>query len=190
MESPGLNTASCELRATATLITPALLRLHYQVRNHSEQPFFLFNRFFLYVRQQPGLVEAMPNMANVQLGSDRVTVGKALVPVPDDMEVERRYIPCLSRVTPRGMYEETFELPVPLVPFTVYKHRPLTKGPVPRPLYFELGYFVASEYTESLITAVATTHGEAYYIDSYPMEEQMIATTGILLPEVTVLSNR
>ena len=41
-----------------------------------------------------------PNAANIILLPDQVTVSKALVPVPDDMGVERRYVPCLNRLLP------------------------------------------------------------------------------------------
>jgi hypothetical protein len=70
----------------------------------------------------------------VVLTASKVTVNKTVIPVPDGMEVEARYTPCLSRVEPYGTYEETVDLTTPLAPFTCYQGQLRTRNPVVRPL--------------------------------------------------------
>ena len=181
--------ADCTLQASASLASPTLLRLRYRVQNHTAYPLYLINQFWLPAGPN-GSFEVMPNMVNVQLHPDRVTVGKGVVPVPDDKEVEYPYTPHLSRVAPQGWYEETLELAVPLVPFTIYHANRLpTRQPVPRPLYFELGYLTAGLGYDALMQEVATAHGPIYTFDAAPAD-QRLAVAGPLLPEILVLSAR
>jgi hypothetical protein len=166
----------------------ARLRLRYQVHNDSASVLFLVNQFWINIRAD-GLFETMPNMVNVQLLPDRVVVSKAVVPVPNDTEVERHYTPCLTRVAPHSHYEETVDLPLPLEPFTWYQSRPMRSGPVARPLYFELGYVAVSPEKDALVPSVATTHGPAYHLSIEP-ENQFLIRVGPILPEISVFSAR
>ncbi|MBO2010366.1 hypothetical protein [Hymenobacter negativus] len=166
----------------------ARLRLRYQVRNDSADVLFLVNQFWTNILAD-GHFETMPNLVNVQLLADRVVVGKAVVPVPDDTEVERHYTPCLTRVAPHNYYEETVDLPLPLSPFTWYRGRPMRSSPVVLPLYFELGYVAVSSEKDALVPPVATTHGPAHHLDIEP-ENQSLIRVGPILPEIAVFSAR
>jgi len=110
----------CILEAHAALISPASLQLHYRVQNTSDHVLFLLNRFWTSTTLA-GQYQVQPNITNVQVGANRVTISKAVVPVPNNREVEKHYTPCLSRLGPHETYEETLEIAVPLVPFTWYQ---------------------------------------------------------------------
>jgi len=176
------------LQVSASQLSASVLRVHYKVHNRTSKPVYLFNQYWMNIDSNKQF-EVLPNMVNVQLQASRVTVGKAVVSVPDDMEVEARYTPCLSRVEPHGDYEETIEVPMPLSPFTWYRNKPMTKGPTHRPLYFELGYIVSTPQLEARIRQVDTSRGRAFYLDVHP-EHQSLLSAGPLLPDVTVFSER
>ncbi|WP_345058734.1 hypothetical protein [Hymenobacter glaciei] len=180
----------CTLEVTALLNSPASVKLHYRVRNNTDQILFLFNRFWTSINAN-GEYQVQPNMVNVQASSARVVVSKAVVAVPEDMEVEKHYTPCLSRLGPHDTYEETLEIPVPLVPFTWYQapwNIPAagTEQLALRPLYFELGYLVVSPEREAIITQVATSQEPAYFWATEP-EDQLLVGAGPLLPSIEVL---
>jgi hypothetical protein len=186
--SPNLavSTAECTLSAAASLAAD-ILHLRYELTNDTDRPLYLFNK--LGRMGGTSVFDTAPTTVNVVRHADGVTVGKALVPVPDDMEVERLYIPCLSRVEPGQTLAETLALLHPLVPFTWYKSRPLTKAPVSVPLFFELGYVLASEQAEPLIQAIQTPHGAVLHASWFPLELQGKIQTGPLL-DVQVFSAR
>lgn len=183
-------TVHCTLQASASLDTPSTLRLNYQLHNLTDQAFYLFNRLWRRIDANRQF-ETVPNLVNVNILSDRVTVGKAVVPVPDDMEVERRYTPCLSRVAPHGHYSETLTLPLPLHPYSCYQVAWEESGDAEAkkllelPLYLELGYVLADVQSEGYFRQVATSHGSAYYRDTAP-ENQFLISAGPLLLSVPI----
>ena len=181
----------CNLDARASLSSPTTLQLYYRVQNTSDHVLFLVNRFWTSINDAKSF-QVQPNMVNVQVNASRVTIGKAVVPVPDDREVEYHYTPCLSWLGPREIYEETLEIALPLVPFTWYEGlwdlpAPASEGPL-RPLYFELGYLAVEAGRASAIRAVATSHGLAYSRNIEP-EDQLLVCAGPLLPDVAVADN-
>jgi hypothetical protein len=184
--NPAVRTAEYTLSATASLVAD-ILHLRYELTNGTDQPLYLFNK--LGRLGSTSVFDTAPNTVNIVRGTNRVTVGKALVPVPEDTEVERLYVPCLSRIEPGQALAETLALPHPLVPFTWYKSRPLAKSPISVPLFFELGYVLATEQVEQLIQVLQTPYGEVYQANWFPLELQETIHTGPLL-DVQVFSAR
>ena len=182
-------TPYCTIDAHASLLSPTSLQLHYRVQNTSDHVLFLINRFWTSITIE-GQYQVQPNMVNVQVGPERVTISKTVVPVPDDMDVESHYTPCMSRLEPNETYEETLEIPVPLVPFTWYltswdESVPVSKGLL-RPLYFELGYRVFSVQDAAAVRMASTSHGPAYHAKTEP-EDQLVVCTGPLLAAIEVI---
>lgn len=173
--------ADCTLQATARPLTGAV-QVRYELTNTAAVPLYLFNKLGKIGGRS--VLDIDPNTANVVLHPDRVVVGKALVPVPDDKEVEREYVPGISRVAPGGTFAEQFVLPLPLAPFTWYESRWLRSAPVTRPLFLELGYALASPRTEEFIHPL---NGPAYHASWFPLELQKLISSGPLL-DVSVLS--
>lgn len=155
------------------------LHLHVEVTNTSGQPLYLFNK--LARVGGTSVFDTHPNAVNIILRPDRVTVSKALVPVPDDMEVERRYVPCLSRLLPGEKLTEHIVLATPLTPFTWYESRPMRTAPVRRALFFEMGYAIASAVTEQHIQRLGIPDEQTYAANYFPLEWQEMMMTGPLL---------
>lgn len=179
-------TTECILSAAAS-VAGGILHLRYELTNEADRPLYLFNK--LGRIGGTSVFDTAPNAVNVVRQATSVTVGKMLVPVPEDMEVERLYVPCLSRLEPGQTLAETLALPHPLVPFTWYKSRPMATAPVSAPLFFELGYALASEQAEQLIQVLQTAHGEVYHASWFPLELQKKIQAGPLL-DVQVFSAR
>lgn len=188
MAGSTVTTADCTLTAEAEVVNGTALAVRYELTNLSELSLYLFNRL-----GQAGAASVFatdPNTANVVLSPGRVVIGKMLVPVPDDKEVERQYVPCLSRLVPGATFTESLLLPYPLVPFTWYHSRPMKHTPVPRPLYVELGYTVASLGSNDLIQPLNTPYGSCYYASWFPLAHQSVISTGPLMLEAAVLSQK
>ncbi|MGI4864084.1 MAG: hypothetical protein ACRYFZ_09190 [Janthinobacterium lividum] len=176
------------LTATATLGSDSMLTIHYELLNASEQPVYLFNRLTRLGAES--VFDTDPNAVNVVLTSDRVVVGKAQVAVPPNQEVERPYVPGLSLVASGTTLAEVVRLPQPLVPFTWYQSRPMRSTPVLRPLYFELGYAPATPATTGFVELLNTPYGDLHYAGRFPLAQQQLLTTRVLLTAVPVLSER
>ncbi|MBO2010367.1 hypothetical protein [Hymenobacter negativus] len=177
----------CLLVVTVTQL-PDALQLRYEVTNTSGQPLYLFNK--LARAGGASVFDTDPNAANIILSPERVTVSKTLVPVPDDKEVERPYVPCLSRLLPNEKLAEHMLLATPLSPFTWYASRPMRTAPVHRALFFEMGYVVASAEVERYIQPLSTPYGQVYTASWFPLELQETILSGPLLPEALVFSAR
>ena len=184
--------SDCTLEVAVTYPLPDVLRLRYRVHNISALPLYLCNQLYKTITRDRATGEliygVLSNLANVRLEAEHVVVGKTVVDVPEWMFVESHQIPCLSRLLPGEEWEETFDLALPLMPYTVYDYSPLTGKPVARKLLFELGYFLASPHTESFITSVRTPFGSAFYIDAFPASEQSLLVAGPLTEPVFVVS--
>ncbi|MBO2010932.1 hypothetical protein [Hymenobacter negativus] len=181
----------CTLHVRIGRPNPAVLRIWYEVHNTAALPLYLCNRLYKTIRRDPAadvvVYEVQPNLANVQVANGQVVVGKTVVDVPEWMFVESLQIPCLSRVLPGETFAETLDLPLPLMPYTVYDYSPIRGAAVPYPLAVELGYFLASPYTEGFITTASTPAGPAYYIDPFPASDQSIIAAGPFAEPVAVV---
>jgi hypothetical protein len=185
--------ADCTLTVTIAA-DAALAKLHvrYLVHNRSKQPLYLLNQLWKNITRDAAnrqVFEVLPDLANVQVGQQRVTVGKAVVDVPYLMLVEVRHIPCMTRVAPGAEYEETVDLPLPLMPYTVYEGLP-AHGPLAQlPLYFELGYLVGT-VPGGDIRQVATPAGLAYATNPFPASHQSLIQAGPFQAAVPVVTRQ
>lgn len=185
-------TTGCEVEITLTHLTADVLRIHYSVRNTSTLPLYLFNQLYKVPYRHPDtqtlVYKVDPNLVNVQLDAAHVKVSKAVATLPDWVFVEALHTPCLSRVLPNETFKEIIELSLPLMPYTIYEPSPATGLAITRPLLFELGYILASPYTETFITAVETPTSPAFYIEAFPAQEQSLISVSPFKNPVTVIA--
>lgn len=180
-------TEECRLEVSADYPTPTRLRVRYTVHNRSAIPVYLFNR--LYRDLRPGNVFAVdPELVHIREAGQQVILSKALVPVPGGLEVEYRYVPCLSKVLPNATFEESFEVALPVSPLSAYTPWLLHAAPADRELLIEVGYFAAVPEAEALIREVATPDGVAYRIDPFPLSSQRLLTVGPFKQSVQVFT--
>lgn len=170
------------LAATLTQPTAEMLRLNYQFINRSARHIYLLNQLWDTVGTNTttgqSVFRVSPNLANVEVSAETVTVSKAVVDVPYGMLVETWHLPCLARVAPGALYEETVDLSYPLRPYTPYEPDVELGTVVSRMLHFELGYLMGEEGIESTLRPVATATGTAFYLHGLPAKEQSLLATG------------
>ncbi|MDQ2770397.1 MAG: hypothetical protein M3Y54_07850 [Bacteroidota bacterium] len=182
-------TKDCTLEVSAEYPTPNRLRLSYRVHNRAARPIYLFNR--LYTDILPGKVFAVdPQLAHIRQARHQVVVSKAIVPVPDGLEVEYRYVPCMSKLLPNETFEESFDLALPVSPLSAYTPWLLRADPVASELLFKIGYFVAAPEAENLVREVATPAGPAYRIDPFPLASQQLLSVGPFAKKIAVFTTK
>lgn len=180
----------CTLEVTVDYPERTRLRLTYTVKNRSALPVYLFNQ--LYTELLPGKVFAIdPQVVHVRQAGSQVIFSKAIVPVPGGLEVEYRYVPCLSKLLPNETFEESFEVALPVSPYSAYTPWLLRHAPEDRALSFEVGYFAATPQAETMIKEVAASnHGLAYRIDPFPLSSQQLLLTGPFKQPVPVFTSK
>lgn len=181
------------LSLTADFSKNSVLLLSYHVRNHSPVPIYLLNQLWKNIKRDiitgQQVFEILPNLANIQVSSEEVNVSKKAVEVPYGKLVEVLYIPCATRLEPDSEYAEEVELPLPLMPYTIYEstHSP---GPVtPCKLYFEIGYISSLLIAENTVKKVESTKNTVFYIDNFSIKDQSLIRVGPFQAPVTVIRN-
>jgi len=170
MGSMSATAQNCDLRV-AVQASPASLLLGYEFRNRSDKTAFLFN--LVYKFGASGGPEADPNLVYVQQSGAAVVLGKKIIPVPDDIDVERPDVPYVTRVDPGEVFREKINIMLPLRPFTPYPQRggaAVTEAAV----YFELGFFLAPD------PSVARESGGHLVVYPFAAQKQTILRTGPL----------
>lgn len=166
------------LSVSVQSLSATVLKLRYEFRNESPDTVLLFNKMW---RSSPisGEMQVIPNELNIQLIDGYVLASKAMIPVPDDMEVEREYTPYQSRVGAHEIYEEVLEFSLPLTPHTCYTmpwHQLSSEQISSLPLYFELGYVVVAPEIEGHLKPIETPQGRIYTRNSSYQTQSVIRT--------------
>jgi hypothetical protein len=184
--------ADSTLTVAVSFPTANILRLHYEFVNTGALPIFLFNQLWDTVGTDPAtgqsVFRVLPNLANVAVNADAVTVSKAVVDVPYGLLVETWHLPCLAQVAPGARHAETVELQYPLRPYTPYEPEVELGAVVSRALHFELGYLMGNDATVHTLRPVATATGPAFYLHGLPAKDQRMLTTGPFQASVLVNS--
>jgi hypothetical protein len=175
MQNPEPQTISasvqdCDLRV-AIQASPSSLLLGYEFRNRSGKTAFLFN--VVHRTGASGGPEADSNLVYVEPASGSLVLGKKIIPVPADTDVEKPDVPYVTRVEPGEAFREKVSLMLPLRLFTPYKRRtPMTLSEAA--VYFELGFFLAPD------PSVAKEAGGHLVVYPFPAEKQIILRAGPL----------
>jgi hypothetical protein len=160
----------CDLRV-AVQATPTSLLVGYEFRNRSNRTAFLFN--VVHRTGPSGGPEADANLLYVQPAAGSVILGKRIIPVPPDVDVEKPEVPYVTRVEPGEAFRERISLMLPLRIFTPYKQRTpvqMTEAAA----YFELGFFLAPD------PSVAKQAGANLVVYPFPVEKQVVLRAGPL----------
>jgi hypothetical protein len=198
--SPLLAAPPKKKSVTLKMIEPALfisnatvdqneLRFTYSILNRASVPIYLFNlidegydsKFGYKINQQ---------RCNVQLVHSTALISKKIMPVPADMDVEMKNIPCVTRVLPGDKFSENLMLPLPLQSWTPYRRTGSAEND-PRPFsahaYFEIGYFHGADRTDSLAKQERTTLGTRQRFSAFSEQKQKTVKAPILLFPVMIL---
>ena len=160
----------CDLRV-AVQAAPTSLLLGYEFRNRSDKTAFLFN--VVHRTGASGGPEADANLIYVEPAGGSLILGKKIIPVPADTDVEKPDVPYVTRVEPGGVFREKISIMLPLRLFTPYKRsKPFTVQEAAA--YFELGFFLAPD------PSVAKEAGGHLVVYPFPTEKQIILRAGPL----------
>lgn len=186
-------TSECTLDVTLDLSQAGMVRVDYRLHNDSTAPLYLCDQFWEDItedaRTHENIYQVQPDLVNVQLRKGMVIIGKTVVDVPFPKLVEVRHVPCLHRVEPGAIYEQTVTLSLPLLPYTVYEGRH-TAGPIASlPVQFELGYVIGSNYVERVVKQVHTAVGAAHYLPPFPAKDQAMIRVGPFHESIAVANS-
>ncbi len=173
--------AGCRLELIARVETN-FVAVRYVFVNRGVNPVFLFNRLYLSVKP-PRVFQTDPDRVNVVFEDRRVTVSKQIVPVPANIDVERRNVPCSTLVASGSSFSEALRIPLPLRPVSPYdgaRLGPERSKPEMRELWFSLGYAEILEKMVMSVPVVETEQGDAYGLFTAQPEQQKILIVGPL----------
>lgn len=127
------------------------------------------------------------DLVYVLLTDQQALICKAIMPVPSGMSVAVKVFPCVTKVRPHTEYEELFVVPIPLNHHMPYTPQAIHGKQVHnRPLFFRLGYFVGTKFTESAEKQIKTSDGAAIRFDAFTYSNQKLLTVGPLAEAVPV----
>lgn len=166
---------SCILRIIQSRIDEYNFILTYEFINNCKSDVYIFNRLH-HGLNNDGIYQTNKNLVNVIIENDNTFISKRIVKVPSNLEVEKPNIPCLTLVNPNSSFKETLKLSLPLRPWTPYSIEVSNDGKIfELPPIFEIGYFISSGHSKSLLKNVNTLDGEAVFIDLEFKNQRIIA---------------
>lgn len=190
-ETLSAENADCTLTVTLAFPKEGALQLRYHVQNQSALALYLLNQLWKNI-DHLDRVEVPLNRANIEVLPDRVSVNQAIPEIPYGLLVESPYMPFMVRVAAGTAYTHTIDLPVPLLPYTVYERDSPTGPVITRPLHVGLGYIVGLPHVEQAVHQAVTTTGDTIFSSPhFPAKHQSIIEVGPfqeLLPIVSQLN--
>lgn len=160
------------------------LKIQYTFLNKTANKVYLFNK--LYKDVTPDMYITDKNLAYVLLNKEQAEVWKAVIPVPDNMDVATEIIPCATKVAPNGSFEETFKIALPLTPKSPYNRLLATEKSVLKPVSFGVGYFVGNEKTEQYERQTKTSEGPSIRFNVFSFRLQTLLRVGPGVEQVAV----
>jgi hypothetical protein len=175
---------------TAELLTKTdRLALAYSVTNLTNSEIFLFNRMYDDV-DDDGKYRVGKNLCNIEVSDGHIHISKKIPSVPEFMFVESPNIPCVTAVAARETFSESFDLDLPLKPWTPYATSANSIKKAALPVFFEIGYFVGRLGTRALAKEVATIVGPALRFAPFSLSSQERLRVGPFPPVETIISRR
>ncbi|QSQ11773.1 hypothetical protein [Myxococcus landrumensis] len=120
--------ADVELKVESVSGGPEALGITYAVHNRSSRALFLLDG--LPEWGPTGSVGIAPERAYVDLSGDGAVLLRALIPVPEDLDVEAPEVPAVSRVEPGATASRRLVVPLPLRTSMPYATSPEVTRPL------------------------------------------------------------
>ena len=153
------------------------LSIAYWVQNITDRSVFLFD---IIHRDFNGSEFPIDDGAYIEVSDETIIVSRKLFPVPDNLFVEAKNIPFVTRLLPGASANGRVELQLPLTPRNPYETLDNMKPEaMVLPVQFELGYFLGSEGTERLGRSFPTDRGNLPGFDVFDESSQLLARTGL-----------
>ncbi len=160
------------------------LKIQYRFLNKTANKIYLFNKLYKDVTSDMYVTDR--NLAYVLISKGEIQVRKAVIPVPENMDVATEIIPCATKVAPNGSFEETFKMALPLTPKSPYNHLSVTDKSTLKPVSFVLGYFVGNEKTDQYERQTMTSEGPSIRFNVFSFRLQTLLRVGPTVEQVAV----
>jgi len=171
----------CEVKISLSSSKANIAKCNISVTNYSNNNIYFFNRIYKSSLTHQ-VSEISKNYCYAYVREDGVLVlAKAIVPVPEDLLVEKEVIPFCSKISPKNKFEEELEIILPIKLFTPYEEPQVIENNN-YPVVFRFGYFVGHEKTESMEIKVPSSEGEVIGFDPFDYNYQKIIEVGEFNP--------
>jgi hypothetical protein len=112
-----MQNSSPTLSVTKAKVQDSALQLSYRVVNPSDHPIYLVARLF---RRSAAGFATDPNLVYTEVKNGALQLTKAMIPVPDHIDVEVPEVPYVVKVEAGKAFDETLQVPVPVEPLHPY----------------------------------------------------------------------
>lgn len=149
-----------------------------EISNLTNAPLYFFNGIYYGTKMESTSSEIVYSF----IETDTLVLTKAIVPVPDDMDVEKPIYPCATKAMPNGTLTERFTLDLP-----IRHHHPYDiSGNEPRRIkstIFRFGYFKGVPNTDEMGSKIRNSDGKSFlYFDPFDYRDQRIIQVGAFRP--------
>jgi hypothetical protein len=170
-------TMNCLMSVVILQDSPGVrLAFSYSFTNNSDRAAYVFNRLYNELESRIPVVDS--SIINIVRNADRVVVSKRVLPVPAGLLVEKRNIPCLTRVDPGTTITENLAVRMPARQYSPYPTGPYQNQVTRYPANFELGFFLAYPGREDVIPVIDTNLGRMPCLDAFSDAAQQILRVG------------
>jgi hypothetical protein len=108
-----MQTSGPTLSIVKASVQDSKLRLSYRVSNDTDHPIYLVARLF---QRSPSGFVTDPNLVYTEIKGGTLRLTKAMIPVPDTMDVEVPEVPYVVKVESKKAFDETLQVRVPIEP--------------------------------------------------------------------------
>lgn len=180
-QSKSNSNSDCEVKISLSLSDPFKAQCLVRVINKTPNDIYLFNRIYTdYLGE--GIFEVDKNSFYAFIDEKGILfLVKAIIPPPKGLYVEKKIVPCCTKILPKEVFEESLEIKLPIRLYSPYtaKKDIINKS---YPVKFRLGYFVGHGQTQSMELKVRSTLGDLIYFDPFDFNYQKVIEVGLFDP--------
>ncbi|HRH48841.1 MAG TPA: hypothetical protein PLP23_08815 [Panacibacter sp.] len=172
----------CEVKISLLIKDEFMAECTINIKNKTSGNLYFFNRIYTEYSDE-GFFEVDKNLFYAYIdGHNRLLMAKAIIPVPEGLQVEKEIYPCCTKILAGTAFEEKLAIKLPIKLYGPYETQ---KDKIEKDYSasFRLGYFVGHDQTESMEIKVHTKEGEELiYFDPFDYKFQKIIQVGEFNP--------
>lgn len=181
------NEDDCELSITNFSFDGSELRFTYLFTNLTDENVYLFNRLYKLGRDS---LTIDSNLCYAEFEDGKIILSKEIKPVPEGLNVYQPNIPYITRIPPGTAFEETLSFILPLQYWTQYQINfptKLAETPSSYQVWFEIGYFEGTPFSEELIQEIIVNDETINYFYPFDSASQDFLRVGPLPEKIPIL---
>jgi len=171
----------CEVSVSLSLIRDTIAKCRIHITNNSLNTMYVFNRIYFGSKTKHDAYIHKNNTYSYIRKDSILVVAKAIIPIPDNLYVEKNIVPYCSKISPQENFEEDIEINLPVKLFTPYRGSEIIQAKS-YPVVFRFGYFIGHEQTESMEIKIPVDGEEFICFDPFDYNFQKIIEVGEFNP--------